>query len=206
MNHHDALLGRYVPGSSWLHRAPTWSKYLLVLGASLPALFLQRLEISLVVCVLFAAILASARLGLRDVLAVGRMVWFVIACLIAYHAFATTWQTGVMLGANIVGCLWAARSLTCTTPGPEMVDALVAFLRPLRWVGLDPERVGLAIGIMLRSIPHLMDSFDEVRDAARARGLERNLLAQLSPVVVHAVAYAQATGDALAARGLGDDQ
>jgi biotin transport system permease protein len=44
-----------------------------------------------------------------------------------------------------------------------------------------------------------------VRMAARSRGLERHLIVQITPVVVSAVAFAEATGQALAARGLGDD-
>ncbi|HET7414781.1 MAG TPA: hypothetical protein VFI97_03695, partial [Arthrobacter sp.] len=44
----------------------------------------------------------------------------------------------------------------------------------------------------------------DVRDAAKARGLERNPRALLVPVVINAVAYAKQTGDALAARGLGE--
>jgi biotin transport system permease protein len=88
---------------------------------------------------------------------------------------------------------------------PVLLDAVVAAARPLRWVGLSPERFGLAVSVMLRSVPYLAGAFGDVRDAARARGLERNPMAHLTPVVVRAVGYAQATGDALAARGLGDD-
>ena len=50
----------------------------------------------------------------------------------------------------------------------------------------------------------LTGAFLDVRDAARARGLERHWVARLSPVVVRAVGFAQATGEALAARGLGE--
>jgi biotin transport system permease protein len=58
---------------------------------------------------------------------------------------------------------------------------------------------------MVRSLPHLLGAFDEVRDAATARGIRRSPVAYVAPVVVRAVAYAHATGDALAARGLGED-
>ena len=57
---------------------------------------------------------------------------------------------------------------------------------------------------MVRSVPMLLDSFDQVRQAARARGQERNLMLLVAPVVVRAVGFAHATGAALAARGLGE--
>ena len=63
----------------------------------------------------------------------------------------------------------------------------------------------LAVAVLVRSIPYVIASFGEVRDAARARGLDRNPLASVTPVVIQAVAYARTTGDALMARGLGDE-
>jgi len=66
------------------------------------------------------------------------------------------------------------------------------------------DLVGLAVAIMVRSVPLLLDSFEQVRQAARARGRERNLFLLVTPVVVRAVGQAQATGAALAARGLGE--
>ena len=51
----------------------------------------------------------------------------------------------------------------------------------------------------------LVRTTSETRDAARARGLERNPRAVLVPAAVRMVAHARATGDALAARGLGED-
>ena len=41
--------------------------------------------------------------------------------------------------------------------------------------------------------------------AARARGLDRNLRAYATPLVLRMVAHARHTGEALQARGLGDD-
>lgn len=199
------LFGMYVPGASWLHRLPAWAKYLIVLGGSLPVLIFQELWLSVVMAGVFALLLLTTGIRPGVTLRLGWMVLAMAAVLVAYHAFATHWTTGAMLAANLVACIWAARVLILTTPGPELVDALVASFAPLRWVGGSPERMGLAVGIMLRSIPHLMGSFDDVRDACRARGIERNLVAQVTPVVVGAVAYAHATGEALAARGLGDD-
>jgi biotin transport system permease protein len=94
--------------------------------------------------------------------------------------------------------------MTATTPMQEIIDGVVAASRPVRRL-VDPEVLGLAIAVMLRSIPWVTGAFSDVRDAARARGLDRSLRAHLLPVVIHTVAYARSTGDALAARGLGDD-
>ena len=65
--------------------------------------------------------------------------------------------------------------------------------------------VALAFSLMIRSIPLILELAAETRDAARARGLERSPRAYLTPLVLRVVAHARATGDALHARGLGDE-
>ena len=59
----------------------------------------------------------------------------------------------------------------------------------------------LAISLMLRSIPFIVGAVGELRDAVRARGLRPNPVRLVTPAVISAVAYAQRTGEALAARG-----
>ena len=88
---------------------------------------------------------------------------------------------------------------------PVLLDALTTGLRPLRLVRLNPDAAALAVALMIRSIPFLAGSVADARDAARARGVDRNPALLLTPAVVGAVAYAQRTGEALHARGLPGD-
>lgn len=199
------LFGLYVPGDSWLHRLPVGVKFALMLGVSLVPLLVRELWLSVALLGVTAGLLALTRVGWRRCFGLAPALWVMAGLLLAYQVLWGTAMTGVMLVANLVLCLFAARILTLTTPAPVLLDGLVVAARPVRLVGGSPERVGLAVALMVRSIPFLFGSFSEVRNAARARGLERNLLAQLTPVVIGAVAYARATGEALAARGLGED-
>jgi biotin transport system permease protein len=144
-------------------------------------------------------------LGWRRCFALFPAVLVMAGLLFAYQLIWGDLRTGAMLVANLILCVYASRLLTLTTPAPVLLDALVAAARPVRLVGGSPEQVGLAAALMVRSIPHLLGSFTDVRNAARARGLERNVFAQVAPVVIGAVAYARATGEALAARGLGEE-
>lgn len=204
MNAHHRLFGLYVPGTSWLHRLGTGPKFALMLVVSLVPLLVRDVRVSAALLAVTIALLLSTGLGVRRCLALLPALLVMAAALFGYQLIWGTVADGLMLVANLVLCLYAARVLTLTTPAPELLDALVRAARPLRLVGVDPERVGLAVALMLRSIPFLLGSFTDVRAAARARGLERHLLAQLTPVIVGAVAYARATGEALMARGLGD--
>lgn len=205
MNAHHQLFGLYTPGDSPVHRLGVGPKFVLVLAVSVVPLLMRDLWVSLALLAVAAVLLLSTRLGLRRCFALFPAIWIMVALLVAYQLVWGDLRTGLMLATNLVLCLYASRVLTLTTPAPVLLDALVVAARPVRLVGGSPEQVGLAAALMLRSIPYLFGSFADVRSAARARGLERNLFAQVAPVVIGAVAYARATGEALAARGLGDD-
>ena len=200
------LLGIYLPGDTWWHRiSPGW-KYLAFLVLTLPVMVVPVPGVAAAGLALALALVVTT--GAPPRLAWG-MPWALVALLAVlggYHALVGQWTVGVRVVATIMTALYASRLILFTTPMPALVDALVAFVSPLRRVCLDPERFGLAVVLMIRSVPYLVASFGEVRDAARARGIERNPLALVTPVVVSAVAYARSTGEALAARGLGESE
>ena len=198
------MVGLYVPGRSALHRLGVGRKYLLCLLLTAPPLVLQQPLISVVALALAAAFIQSTGLAARlTVLVPGALLGLLAVVSAAQIWLGQPW-VAVIVTANLLTALYSARALTLTTPGTVLVDALVTGIRPLGRIGIDPERFGLAVAVMLRSIPFLTSAFADVRDAARARGLQRNPLANITPVVVRAVGYAQATGEALAARGLGE--
>ena len=147
---------------------------------------------------------ASPGVAARLAFALPSALWILLAVLAGYQLALGRPDLAVVVSANLVTAIYASRLLTLTTPGPVLIDALVAALRPFRRLGVNPEQVGLAIAIMVRSVPMLLDTVAQVRQAARARGRDRNLFALVTPVVVRAVGQAQATGAALAARGLGE--
>lgn len=199
-----ALLGVHVPGRTPWHRLGVGWKYLVFLLLVVPAVAGPPLPVSLALLGATLVLVATTRAPLRLAWGLPWGVVVLFAVLAGYQAVAGRWELGVTLVAGMLTALYAARLLLLTTPMPVLIDALVRGVRPLRRLGLDPERLGLAVAIMVRSVPFVAGAFGDVRDAVRARGLERNPLALVTPVVIQAVAYARATGEALAARGLGE--
>lgn len=206
---HDELFGQYLPSDSLVHRLPVGAKYAMVFGGTFPTLLANRWWLSLAALTVSVGVLLASRLPWRRTLSFGWGMAALIAIVVAYQVIVGAPLVGVMLAANLLACLYLGRALTMTTPAPVLVDALVAAGRPLDGplgrFGFSSERFGLAVGLMLRSIPYLVGLFDDVRNAARSRGLERNWFALVTPVIIGAVAYAQRTGDALVARGLNED-
>lgn len=199
------LLAGYVPGRSWLHRAPLWAKFVGVVAAGAASFVLLDWRVSILALGAVVTAWLSAGLGIRRLVASWKLVVPLAAVLLAFQWWQQGPATAARIVANLLLCFVAAGLLTATVPLRDLLDGVAALARPFRRFGADPERFALAIAIMIRSIPVLAGSFAEVGDSARARGLERSVRARTVPVVLSAVAYARRTGDALAARGLGDD-
>ncbi|NYD42488.1 CbiQ family ECF transporter T component [Nocardioides panaciterrulae] len=199
------LLGAYRPGRTPLHRAPAGAKLLgfLVVGGVVVALRGPAGALALLAAAV--ATCAWARTGLRATLGALRGVLVMAVLLAAYQAWQHGWPLAVESVGDLLTLVLLATVLTTTTPVDEVLDAIAAGLRPLRRVGVDPEQVALAFSLMIRAIPTTLEIAGETRDAALARGLERDPRARLTPMVIRVVAHARATGDALHARGIGDD-
>ncbi|AOG27223.1 energy-coupling factor transporter transmembrane component T family protein [Cutibacterium avidum] len=203
----SAFLGGYRPGHTLAHRMPVWVKYLLVLVVGVTPFFVKQWWFSLG-CLVVAVIidLVVARMPVRTALSIGVPLWIANALILSYHCFLTTWQRGVIYVAGLLACLYIARLVTCTTDPGALMDAIVSMVRPLRPLGAKPEKFALTLALMWTTIPYLINSVGQVREAARARGLERSSWRFLIPMFVGAVGHALEMGEALKARGLGDDE
>lgn len=197
-----ALFGSYRPGTSWWYRLHVGAKYLAVLLLTAPALIAQRWEWTAGALVLTALCLLATRLPVRVTVGLSWPLTLLLAALAGFQLLLRRPELAFVAPGNVLVAVLAARLLIVTTRPTVLIDALIAAADRVPFV--DGERFGLAVGIMLRSVPFLTGAFLDVRDAARARGLERHWIARLAPVVVRAVGFAQATGEALAARGLGE--
>lgn len=122
----------------------------------------------------------------------------------AYQAWARGWGPAVEVVADLLTLVLGAAVVTATTPADRLLDALARAARPLRRVGVPPDLVALAVALVLRTVPEIARTVHEVRDAARARGVERDPRVWLTPAVLRVVGRARDLGEALAARGIVD--
>jgi biotin transport system permease protein len=198
------MIGLYVPGTSVVHRAPPGLKlallaaFVLVLGIwRTPAVVAAGLAV-------VVAVTALARLGARPVLAQVRPVLLIVAVVAAAQVWLADARTAAVVAGSLLLAVAGAGLVTLTTRTQDLLDAVVVVLRPLRRVGVDPDRVGLVLALTVRTVPVLAGLAAEVRDARRARGAERSVRAFAVPLVIRAVRHADRLGEALAARGVDD--
>lgn len=204
MRGHGFLLGNYVPGNSVIHRTPLAVKFLLVVGCGLVSFLVVEWLISAAVLSGLGVLFLLTGAGFRRLLSAVRPLALVLLVIGLFQWWQLGGPTAARIVMNILVCVVAASLLTASTPMQRILDGVVSLATPFRPFGADPERFALTIAIMLRSIPYIAGAFADVRDSARARGLERNPRALVLPVFITTVAFARQTGEALAARGLGD--
>ena len=199
------LVGVYQPGSSLLHRLPVGVKLGALAVFSIVVVVVRSAPYAFVF--LAVAVLAAlvARTDLRLVARSLRSVLLFAAIFAALQWLLYGPAKATETLVDLVTLALAAVVVSATTPVNAMLDAFIRWIGPLRHVGVDPERVALTIGLAIQALPGTIALAVETRDAARARGLSRHPRAYLTPFVIRVVARAHETGDALHARGIGDD-
>ncbi len=198
------MIGLYRRGDSPLHRLPAWVK-LLGLAVFTTALMMGRSPTAVLVGAVTAV--AGYRVAGWGPRVLFSQLWplrWILLLLIPFQWWTGGWQVVVVAVGTLVVAIAAASLVTLTTRVSDLLTVFVTLLQPLRAVGVDPERAGLALALTVRAVPVLATLAREAGQARSARGLERSPRALLVPFVVRSVRHAQRTGDALTARGVDD--
>ena len=182
-----------------LHRCPAGWK-LLLLALVLAATVRWPLWGLALVLPLYAL----ARIPVRTLLAQVRPIWLLLVITGAFQVVTMGDRAAVRITAGVLASVLLAAVVTLTTRVSAMLDVIAVLVRPLRRVGIDPDRVALLLALTIRCVPMLADIITSVREAQLVRGAGRNPLALVVPMVVRTLRAADALGEALTARGVDD--
>ena len=212
------MISLFLAGDSWLHRCPAGVKLLALAVLSL-ALMLTPVQVLAVPVILLLAAVAGGFLlafgagrGARLLGADVRGMWLFYAVLLAFQLWLMPWGEALVAVGRVMGIVLTAQLLTRTTPVTAMVSVAEALLGPVLripglgpWLaarGVRPERVGLAMGLVLSAVGHLSQLATQVRQAQASRGVRMAPWAWILPLLVLSLKHADDVGDALAARGV----
>lgn len=198
------MIGLYRPGTSVLHRLPAGAKLAGLVLVGIGSTFIRTPTVTGAALVLVLLGYAVASIPLRVLLQMVRPVLFFIVPLAAFQTVVTGWARASVIVGVILVLVLLANLVTLTTRTSDLIDAVVRVSRPLRRVGVNPERVGLMLQLAIRAVPLVIELGRRVREAQHARGLAASPRAFAVPLIVNALRRADELGDALAARGLDD--
>lgn len=192
--------GLYRPGDSLLHRSPAGAKLaLLALGGSL-AIFVSHALALLGLLLLAIGLFPLASFSLGTALRQLRPAAIVLALLFLAQLWISGLDAALVVTLRLATLLLVAALVTLTTRVSDMTETLERGLRVLRPLGVDPGRVSLAIALAIRFLPALGAVLEQVREAQRARGLDRSMIALLVPLLVRTLKMADEVAEAIDAR------
>lgn len=197
--------GVYIHGESLIHRLAPGGKLLALLVLGTLIILVGKPLILAVMLALVLALYRLAGLSLRTAWQQLRPMLFLFAVL-----FAVKWAYGAPLEGAVVVARFAvlilcAALVSLTTRVSDMLDTIMWAVGPLAYIGVSPTKVGLAFSLAIRFIPVIAEQFAEIREAQRARGLERSYRAIAVPLIVRTLKMATEIGDAIEARSFDPD-
>lgn len=195
------MLSLYVPGGSFIHRVPAAVKLSILLIGSAALFMVSSIPVHAAELVLIAGLFHAARLPWRDTFRQLRTVLIFLVPIFLFHVFITDWMLGLETVLRILVLLLLAVLVTLTTRPTEMIDVLEAAIRPLRHVGINPSKTSMMLSMVIRFIPMMMREAQEILEAQRARGLDRNAIALLMPLLIKTLKMADDLSEAIEARG-----
>lgn len=190
------------PVETALHRLPAGAK-LAALCATTLLLFALRSPLPLagalaVVTALYLANgLAFAHQGLRLL----RPLWPFVVIVALWHVWTGALAEGAAILLRMVAAVAAANLVTLTTRLSDLMAVLERLIAPLARLGLSPRTLSLAVALVIRFIPVLIDRQARLAEAWSARSPRRPGWQLLVPATLATLDDADRVAEALRARG-----
>ena len=181
------LIGQYYPTNSPIHRLDARGKILATLFFMVALFVAQGWAAYALMGLIFAAVLITARLPLKSLLRGLKLIFFFCILTLVMNAlyypgeiilwhwrFLTLTQEGLIHGLAMAYRLLLlvafASLLTLSTAPLELTDALERLMSPFKRIGVPAHEIAMMMSIALRFIPTILEEFDRIMLAQRARG------------------------------------
>lgn len=183
----DITIGQYFPGDSPIHRMDPRMKlvltlvYIVVIFMCKNFFSLAAMVILLALMVLFSRI--PVKIIFKSVKPIAIIILFTAVLNLFYIDKGNTvfeWAflkitdggifTAIFMVVRIISLVIASSLLTYTTSPTLITDAMERLLSPLKFMKNSVHTIAMMMTIALRFIPTLIDEFEKITNAQKARG------------------------------------
>ena len=190
----------YSEHPTWLHGIPAGVKlaFLALLGTGV--FFTHELSVllgSAACCVLMFASLGKATASAKPLL-MGLVVASVLMGV--FHLYMQQPMVGAVSVLRLLCTTLMGIALTLTTRYNDLLGVLEWLLSPLRFIGIQPERLSLQVALMLRFTEHFFIVWRRLDDAHRLRTGKAGGFKILAPLTLHMLIAARRVADTLHVR------
>lgn len=185
-----------------LHRVAAGPKLLGLAVASVGAFSLQNLWLILAAGGVVAGVYLAFGLGFaRYGASMLRPLWPFLAILGLWHGWTGEWALGLAIAGKMLVAVGLANLVTMTTRLDDMIGVIERATAPLARLGVQPRVLAVAIALVIRFTPVLMDKAGQLGQAWRARSARRVNWRIVLPISLMALDDADRVAEALRARG-----
>lgn len=222
------ILGRYIPGDSFVHKLDPRSKLLAMFIFLLIIFWANNSVTNLLLLAFVVALVFLSKIkfsffinGLKPML--GIILFTTFFQLFFAGGSTVLWQFWIfkltvegigqaaIIFMRFVLIIFFSTLLTLTTTPLSLADGVESGLAPLRVLKVPVHEIGLMLSMSLRFVPTLMDDTTRIMNAQRARGVdfgEGNIIQKvkavipiLIPLFASSFKRAEALATAMEARG-----
>lgn len=183
----DITIGQYFPGDSPVHRMDPRMKLVLTL-VYIVVIFMCKNFFSLAAMVLLLALMVlfskiPVKIIFKSVKPIAIIILFTAILNLFYIDKGNTvfeWAflkitdggifTAIFMVVRIISLVIASSLLTYTTSPTLITDAMERLLSPLKFMKNSVHTIAMMMTIALRFIPTLIDEFEKITNAQKARG------------------------------------
>lgn len=197
------ILGRYIPGQSFLHRLDPRSKLLAMFLFIIVIFWANNLVGNLLALTFVFGLVALSRIQLtyfiRGIMPMIGIILFTTIFqlfftpsgqpLVKFWIFQITdagLHHALLIFSRFVLIILFSTLLTLTTTPLSLSDAIESLLKPLTVFKFPVHEIGLMLSLSLRFVPTLMDDTTRIMNAQRARGVdfsEGSLIQRIKAVI-----------------------
>ena len=190
----------YSDQTTWLHGVSAGMKlaFLALLGTGV--FFTNELSIllgSATCCILIFTSLGRAAVSAKPLL-IGLAFASVLIGL--FHLYMQQPLVGVVSVLRLISTTLMGIALTLTTRYTDLLGVLEWLLSPLRFLGVQPERLSLQVALMLRFTEHFFIVWRRLDDAHRLRTGKTGGFKILAPLTIQMLIAARRVADTLHVR------
>ncbi|GAB4364559.1 MAG: energy-coupling factor transporter transmembrane protein EcfT [Elainellaceae cyanobacterium] len=192
--------GLYIPRQSPIHALSVQAKLLGLAVAGVAVVLLPSLSALAILLAIVSLLPFLAKLPLPTIFQQFRPLLPLLLAIFVIQGWIEGWETAGVAVLRFAILILLATILMLTTRISDLVEAIEQALQPCRRFGINPAQVSFMIALAIRLVPVLMQQFHDIQEAQRARGLDRNWVALLVPLLVKTLHMADDLSNALDAR------
>ena len=144
---------------------------------------------------------SGGRVFFAQWLAMLRPLWPFAVVIVLWQVWLGAPMAAWPILARLGAAVGLANAVTMTTELAEIIALLTRISRPLARLGLNPKVLGLSVALVIRFVPVMLQRYDQIVLAFRARSPRRPGWRILMPVLLAALDDADRVAEALRARG-----